>query len=176
LLLADTPPPDLLNRAAQVVEATAVQQTLRAFPLAVGLRTASLLGYILATVISLASFAAHLVFIVSQRRSQFAVLRAIGLDTGQLYGLLLIEQLVLVFSGLLLGTGLGILLAWLTLHNLNFDWGGLAAAPPFVVVWDWAALVRTYALFAVTVVLALLTAVFIIRRMGLQQALSIAVE
>jgi hypothetical protein len=176
LLLADMPAPDLLSRAAQVIEATAVQQTLRAFPLAVGLRTASLLGYILATVISLASFAAHLVFIVSQRRSHFAVLRAIGLDTGQLYGLLLIEQIVLVFSGLLLGTGLGILLVWLTLHNLNFDWGGLAAVPPFVVVWDWTALSHTYALFAVTVLLALTSAVIIIGRAGLQRALSIAVE
>lgn len=176
LLLAEVPSSELLSQAAQAVEAKTVQQTLRAYPLAVGLRTASLLGYTLATIISLASFAAHLVFIVSQRRNQFAVLRAIGLDAAQLYALLFIEQLVLVFSGLLLGTGLGILLTWLTLHNLNFDWGGLAAAPPFVVLWDWAALARTYIFFAVTVLVALATAVLLIRRMGLQQALSVAVE
>ena len=176
LLLASTPPQEVANQAAEVIELTAVQRALRAFPLAVGLRSASLLGYVLATVISLGSFAAHLVFITSQRRSQFAVLRAIGWDSNQLYGLLLLEQLVLVLSGLLLGTGLGILLAWLTLNNLNFDWGGLAAAPPFVVVWDWMALLRTYILFALTVVVGLGTAVFIIRRTGLQQALSVAIE
>jgi hypothetical protein len=176
LLLAAAPSVEIANQAAQVIEVTAVQRTLRAFPLAVGLRSASLLGYILATVISLGGFAAHLVFIVSQRRNQFAVMRAIGLDNNQLYGLLFIEQLVLVFSGLLLGTGLGILLAWLTLNNLNFDWGGLAAAPPFVAVWDWQALLQTYGLFAVTVLVGLGTAVLIIRRTGLQQALSIVVD
>jgi hypothetical protein len=63
-----------------------------------------LLGYILATVISLGGFAAHLVFILSQRRNQFAVLRAIGWDSSQLYGLLLLEQMVLVLSGLLPGS------------------------------------------------------------------------
>ena len=176
LLLATTPSPEVVNQAAEVIELTAVQRALRAFPLAVGLRSASLLGYILATVISLGGFAAHLVFIISQRRSQFAVLRAIGWDSNQLYGLLLLEQMVLVLSGLILGTGLGVLLAWLTLNNLNFDWGGLAAAPPFVVVWDWMALLRTYGLFMVTVLMGLGTAVLIIRRTGLQQALSVAVE
>jgi hypothetical protein len=176
LWLTDTPAVEVMNQAAQVVEVTAVQQALRAFPLAVGLRSASLLGYILATVISLGGFAAHLVFILSQRRNQFAVLRAIGWDSSQLYGLLLLEQMVLVLSGLLLGTGLGILLAWLTLNNLNFDWGGLAATPPFLVVWDWTALLRIYGLFASTVLVGLGTAVLIIRRTGLQQALSVAVE
>lgn len=174
--LDHTPTPAIANQAAQVIDRVDVQRTLRAFPLAVGLRTASLLGYILATLITLGSFAAHLVFTVSQRRGQFAVLRAIGMETGQLFGLLLVEQMVLVFSGLVLGTIAGVILTWLTLGNLNFDWGGLAAAPPFVAVWDWGATMRTYGLFAITVLLALAMAVLIIRRIGLQRALSIAID
>jgi hypothetical protein len=170
------PAPAIANQAAQVIDRLAVQRTLRAFPLAVGLRTASLLGYVLATLITLGSFAAHLVFTVSQRRGQFALLRAIGMETRQLFRLLLVEQMVLVFSGLVLGTITGVILTWLTLGNLNFDWGGLAAAPPFVAVWDWGATMRTFWLFAITVLLALAIAVFIIRRIGLQRALNIAID
>lgn len=176
LLLAERPFPALLNQASQVITLTDVEQTLRAFPLAVGLRTASLLSYILATAISLGGFVAHLLFLVTQRRAQFVVLQALGLNGRQLYGVLLIEQLVLLFFGLLLGTGLGLLLTWLTLNNLNFDWGGIANAPMFEAVWDWRALWRTYALFGLMVLAGLGTAVLIIRRTGMQRTLRMAVE
>jgi hypothetical protein len=176
LLMIDAPSPELANQAVHLIDLATVQRTLRAFPLAVGLRTASLLGYILATIISLGSFAAHLVFTISQRRSQFAVLRAIGLESGQLYNLLLVEQLVLVFSGLILGTVLGAILTWFTLSNLNFDWGGLAAAPPFEAVWDWGATIRTYGLFISTVLLAIIIAIVVIRRAGLGRALTVAMD
>jgi hypothetical protein len=45
-----------------------------------------------------------------------------------------------------------------------------------VAVWDWQALLQTYGLFAVTVLVGLGTAVLIIRRTGLQRALSIVVD
>ena len=81
-----------------------------------------------------------------------------------------------VLSGLLLGTFFGLLLAWFTLSSLNFNWGGLAAAPPFVVVWDWLALARTYLFFGITMLAALGLAVWISRRAGIQQALRLAVD
>lgn len=176
LLMREPPQPALLNQAAQIITVTEVAQTLRAFPLAVGLRAASLLSYVLATAITLGGFVAHLVFTVTQRRGHFVVLRALGLNGNQLYGVLLIEQIVLVISGVLLGTGLGLLLTWLTLNNLNFDWGGIADAPAFEVVWDWRALLRTYALFALLIIVALSTAVLIIRRTGVQRSLRVGVE
>jgi hypothetical protein len=176
LLLQDQPSHQLLNQAIQIITVQDVEQALRAFPLAVGLRTASALSYILATAISLGGFVAHLVFIVSQRRSQFALLRAIGLENIQLYGILLIEQVVLILFGLRLGTGLGVLLTWLTLNNLNFDWGGIANAPPFEVIWDWRALLQTYALFLVVLFVALTLAIAIIRRTAVQRTLRMAVE
>ncbi|MEM7116611.1 MAG: FtsX-like permease family protein [Chloroflexota bacterium] len=164
------------KQAAQVIEATAVEQTLRAFPLAVGLRTASLLGYVLAMLISLGGFAAHLLFVLRQRQGQLAVLSALGTSTRQLYAILAIEQTLLILSGLLLGTIFGLLLAWFTLNNLNFNWGGLAAAPPFVAVWDWLALAQTYLYFGLTMLIALALAVWISRRAGVQQALRLAVD
>lgn len=167
---------ELLEQAAQVIDTTAVQQTLRAFPLAVGLRTASLLGYVLATLISLGGFAAHLLFVLRQRENQLAVLHALGTSTRQLYAILAIEQTLLILSGLLLGTIFGLLLSWFTLNNLNFNWGGLAAAPPFVVVWDWLALAQTYLFFGLTMLAALALAVWISRRAGIQQALRLAVD
>ena len=176
LLLQSTPTDEQRNEAAQIITFENIEQTLRAFPLAVGLRTASLLSYILATAISLGGFVAHLVYTVSQRKGQFAVLRAIGLNDQQLYRLLLIEQIVLVLFGLLLGTGLGLLLTWLTLNNLNFDWGGVADAPPFEVVWDWQALGGTYLVFTAVVLLALGIALLIIRRTGIQRILRMAIE
>lgn len=154
--------------------ATDFVRTIRSFPLAVGLRTAGLVGYVLATIISLGGLAAHLIFIYLHRQPQLAVLRAVGFSRRLIYRLLLIEQLLLIGMGLVLGTLLGIALSWLTLNQLNFDWGEIADQPPFVAAWDWAAILRIYLLFGLTTISALAIAAVAVGRLGVQRLLRMA--
>ncbi|MCB0037859.1 MAG: FtsX-like permease family protein, partial [Anaerolineales bacterium] len=99
--------PELYGQAARILERETVRDTLRAFPMAIGLRSAALFGYILATVLSLAGFSSNFILSTRQRVGQYGILRALGLASKQLYRMLMLEQLLLIISGLVLGTVLG---------------------------------------------------------------------
>jgi hypothetical protein len=101
-----------------ILNAENLRQTIKADPLALGLRSVTTLGYLLPSVLSLVGFGTYFYMSVRQRRKMYGVLRAIGMSSVQIYGSLLLEQIVLILSGLALGTGLGVLLNQLTLGFL----------------------------------------------------------
>ena len=168
--------PELYGQAAQIIELNTIRETLRAFPLAIGLRSAALFGYILATVLSVAGFSSNFILSTRQRAAQYGILRAIGLAPKQLYRMLMLEQLLLVVSGLFLGTLLGIALTRLTLANLNFSWGTIGSAPPFIPIFDWLAIGRVYLLLGLIFALALTLATTILRRANIHRSLRIGQE
>ncbi|UCC65291.1 MAG: FtsX-like permease family protein, partial [Anaerolineae bacterium] len=132
----DTSVPDLAADRAQLWETEAVRKAIKADPLALGLRSVTLFGYLLTAVLSLAGFGTHFYTSVRQRETVYVVLRALGLSPRQLYGTLLFEQVLLIFSGLALGTILGLLLNRLTLPGLPLSLGGLPPVPPFLAQTD----------------------------------------
>jgi hypothetical protein len=128
--------------------AEAVRRAIKADPLALGLRSVTLFGYLLTAVLSLAGFGTH--FYLSTRRHgrTYIVLRALGLSPRQLYGTLLLEQAMLILAGLGLGTVLGLLLNRLTLPGLPLSLAGRPPVPPFLAETDWGAVGRIYATLA----------------------------
>lgn len=168
--------PELYGQAARILERETIHDTLRAFPMAIGLRSAALFGYILATVLSLAGFSSNFILSTRQRVGQYGILRALGLASKQLYRMLMLEQLLLIISGLLLGTVLGILLTQLTLANLNFSWGELASAPPFLATFDWTAVARVYLLLGIIFIAALALGTAALRRIDIYRTLRIGEE
>jgi hypothetical protein len=126
------------------MDAETVRRAIKADPLALGLRSVALFGYLLTAVLSLAGFGTHFYLTTRQHSRTYVVLRALGLSPRQLYGMLLLEQVVLIVSGLALGTGLGLLLNRLTLPGLPLSLGERPPVPPFLAETDWRAVGRIY--------------------------------
>jgi putative ABC transport system permease protein len=120
-------------------QAEDVRQTLKASPLALGLRSVILFGYALTTLLSLVGFATHFYMSARQRQALYGVVRALGMSSRQLYALLALEQAALVLAGLALGTGLGVLLNQITLPRLPVSLGERPPIPPFIPRADWLA-------------------------------------
>jgi hypothetical protein len=80
----------------------------------------------------------------SERIGEFALLRALGLSTGQLALWLSIESIFLLVVGLGAGSALGFVLAWLVLPFATLTQTGLAPLPSPVVLVPWDAIVPAY--------------------------------
>lgn len=168
--------PQLFTGGTIVEQAEEVQLDIRSDPLALGLRSVTFFGYIITAVLSLAGFGVH--FYVSARQNEhiYGILRALGLSADQLYKLLLWEQLVIIFSGLTLGTLLGMLLNWLTLPGLPLDLGGRPPVPPFLLQTDWLAVGQLYLVLTVSFLFILGLIVSVLRRVKLHRILKIGEE
>jgi hypothetical protein len=126
----------LLSQSWQVEN---VRTSLKVSPLALGLRGVTFFGYALTTLLSLVGFASHFHHTVRRRQVVYGVMRAMGLSPRQLYGSMVLEQVVLVLAGLVLGAGLGVLLNRFTLPRLPVTIGDRPPVPPFVPRQDWLA-------------------------------------
>jgi putative ABC transport system permease protein len=141
-------------------EAESVRQTLKANPLALGLRSVTFFGSALTTLLSLVGFATHFYLTVRQREMLYGVMRALGMSARQLYGSIVLEQAVLILAGLALGTGLGVLLNQITLPRLPVSLADRPPVPPFVPQEDWLAVGSLYLFLTVAflVILGVVTA------------------
>jgi hypothetical protein len=141
-------------------QAESVRKTLKANPLALGLRSVTFFGYALTTLLSLVGFATHFYLSIRQREMLYGVMRAMGLSAGQLYGSMVLEQAVLILTGLALGAGLGVLLNQITLPRLPVSLGDQPPIPPFVPREDWLAVAWLYLFLAVAflIILGIVTA------------------
>ncbi len=117
---------------SQSWQAENVRMTLKANPLALGLRSVTFLGSALTILLSLVGFAIHFYSSARQREMLYGIMRAMGLSSRQLYGSLVFEQAVLILAGLALGTGLGVLLNQITLPRLPVSLSDRPPIPPFV--------------------------------------------
>ena len=160
----------------EILNAENLRQTIKADPLALGLRSVTTLGYLLTSVLSLVGFGTYFYMSVRQRRKMYGVLRAIGMSSTQIYGSLLLEQVVLILSGLALGTGLGVLLNQLTLPGLPISLGGQPPIPPFLAETDWAGVLRIYFTLAMAFLVSLGLATFSLGRARLHQVLRVDEE
>ncbi|MCP5099952.1 MAG: ABC transporter permease, partial [Chloroflexi bacterium] len=141
-----------------------------------GLRTVTYFGYMVTTFLSLLGFATHFYMSARQRAMSYGVLRAIGLSPRQLYTILTLEQVVLVLSGLAVGTGLGYMLNQLTLSDLPITLGGSAPVPPFIPQSGWQGVGQIYLTLAIAFLITLGLATILLWRSQLHQVLRIGEE
>jgi len=160
----------------QVFSADSILLEIRTNPLAIGLRSVTLFGYFLTIVLCLVGFGTHFYLSTRQRVSNYSILRALGLSPGQLYGTLLVEQIILMLSGLALGTILGVLLNQLTLSGLPLRLGELDTIPPFMVQTDWTLVIRVYLTLVIAFLLSLGIAIFFLWRVQIHRILRIGEE
>lgn len=166
----------LLPSLREVWDTEAIRQTIKADPMGLGLRSVTYFGYILTTTLSLVGFATYFYLSARQRESLYSVLRSIGLSPGQLYGTLVLEQVVLILAGLTIGTLLGVLLNQLTLPGLPITFGDRPPTPPFIARNDWLAVGRIYLTLAVAFLVCLGLATALLMRTNLHRALRVGEE
>jgi ABC-type antimicrobial peptide transport system permease subunit len=91
----------------------------------------------------------------SERLSEFALMRALGLSAGQLSLWLSIESIFLLVIGLGAGSLLGLVLAWLVLPFATLTQTGLVPVPAPAVVVPWEAILPVYLAAVVLFVLSI---------------------
>jgi FtsX-like permease family len=96
----------------------------------------------------------------SQRLAEFALLRALGLSTGQLALWLSIESIFLLVVGLLAGSVLGVVLAWLVLPFATLTQTGATPIPAPVVVIPWESIAPVY----LAAVVLFVVSIWLVRR------------
>ncbi len=161
---------------SQVLEADAIRRTIKADPMGLGLRSVTLFGYVMTAMLALIGFATYFYFSARQRESMYGVLRSIGMSPGQLYGVLVLEQVVLIIAGVTIGTFLGLLLNQITLPGLPITFGDRPPTPPFIAQNDWAAVGRIYLTLGVAFLLSLGAATLLLWRTNLHRALRVGEE
>ncbi|MCA9944844.1 MAG: FtsX-like permease family protein [Anaerolineales bacterium] len=185
ILAVDTAvPPETVSAAAlsdltgvqTTIEQETVRRTLKADPMALGLRSVTLFGYLLTTALSLVGFATHFYLSAKQKEAIYGVLRSIGMSPGQLYAVLVLEQVVLILAGLAIGTALGVVLNQITLPGLPITFGERPPTPPFIAQNDWTAVIQIYLTLAVAFFISLGVATLLLWRTKLHQVLRVGEE
>ena len=145
---------------ASVVGREELTRELSTDPVPLGLIGILGLGSLAAMLFAGIGFLVSSTISTSERIGEFALLRALGLSTGQLSLWLSIESVFLLVVGLVAGSALGLVLAWLVLPFATLTQTGLAPIPAPEVVVPWQALLPPY----VAAILLFVLSLWLVRR------------
>ncbi|HUF06363.1 MAG TPA: ABC transporter permease [Candidatus Binatia bacterium] len=144
--------------AASVVARDDLHRDLLSDPVALGVVGSLALGALAAIVFATIGFMVSATVSTRERLGEFALLQAIGLSHRQLSGWLSMENAFLLVMGLAVGTGLGLVLAWVVLPFVTLTQEATLAVPPVEVVIPWG----IYGLLYLAAAVALVVTVFVI--------------
>ncbi len=160
----------------RIWQVEAVRTAVKADPMALGLRSVTLYGYLLTSVLSIVGFGTYFYMSARRREATYGILRALGLSPQQLYASLVSEQLILILAGLALGILLGGMLNSLVLPGLPITLGDQPPVPPFRASVDWAAVGRIGLALAGALLLSLSAATLLLWRSRIHRVLRIGEE
>ena len=163
----------LVKRSWEVISE---RMLFKSDPLTLGLRSVIFLGYSLTLFLSLVGFATYFYMSARQRGSIYGILRSLGFSTPQLYGSLVLEQTILIFSGLGLGILLGSILNKIILPGLPISFADLPPIPPFVPQTDWYSVARLILIMIGGFFFTLAIGTFLLWKLKLHQVLRIGEE
>ena len=125
-------PPKLADapfNSRQVLTTADRARALSRDPVAIGILGALSLGFVAAALFAVVGLVVSAAVSARERRTEFAVLRALGLSGGQLSRWLWLENGSVVAVSVLAGTGLGLVLGWLVLPFVTVTQQGSAPVP-----------------------------------------------
>ena len=158
-------------RGASVLSRAETFEQLSADPLALAMIGALSLGFVVAALFAVIGLVVSAAVSVRQRRTEFALLRALGLSPDQLSGWLWLENGSLVLVSLVCGTLLGLLIGWVVLPFVTVTQQAAAPFPPVVVEVPWAAIAVLELASALALVATLFVLTRVMRRSGLGSVL-----
>ena len=143
--------------ATAVIGRRSLARSLASDPVSLGIIGALALGALASLVFAAIGFVVSATVTTSERITEFAILRALGLSGRDLATWVSLENAFLLAFGLAAGSVLGLILAWLVLPFATLTSSGAAAVPTPEIVIPWQAIVPMYlaalGLFSVTVLI-----------------------
>lgn len=133
-------------RSQAVLERAALLAELESDPVGLGTLGALLLGSLAAAVFAIVGFLVGASVSTRERLTEFALLRALGLSRRQLAGWLAIEHGFLLGVGVVAGTAIGLILAWLIVPATLVGSNGEPVVPVPVLLVPWPLVALTYAI------------------------------
>lgn len=130
-------------------------------------------GFVAAALLTVLGYLVYTVAGFQRRFVELGMLRALGLPTGQMVSHLVGEQAILVATGALVGTLIGVATSWLFIPYLQVGIGQTAQIPPFIVKIAWGQIVTIYAIFGVMFVIAVAALGWFLTRMKLFEAVKL---
>jgi hypothetical protein len=175
-LLAAARPADRSASLLAVQTLPGALATLQTDPLSLGLLGLMILAFIMAMALSIVGLLTYASLTAAARRTEFGVLRALGLSSYRVIGLLAVEQGFVIGLGALLGGVLGAILSSQVVPRLALDTTSRAVTPPFIVQVETGALLQYGVLIAAVLALVLLFSLILVRGLSLSQTLRLGEE
>jgi ABC-type antimicrobial peptide transport system permease subunit len=140
-------------------------------PVALGISGALSLGFVAAAVFSVLGFAVSAAVSTSERTTEFAVLRSLGLSDRQLSAWLALEGGITAALALAGGIALGALVAWLVLPFVSLAGEGGRPFPEVIVELPWQAVAVLTGSLLTALAVVLAVQILLLRRLALGPAL-----
>jgi hypothetical protein len=140
-------------------------------PVALGIIGALALGVVAAGLFAVIGLVVSAAVSARERVTEFALLRALGLSSGQLSGWLSLENSMLAVVSLLAGTGLGLLIGWVALPFVTVTQQAGVPFPPVIVSPPWFGILLLEAIGVVTLAVTVVLLARLLRRFGIGSTL-----
>jgi hypothetical protein len=157
--------------SANVVTANDRARSLSTDPVALGIIGALTLGFIATGLFAIVGLTVSAAVSARQRRTEFALLRALGFSARQLSASLWLENGSLVLVSLLAGTGLGLLIGWMVLPFVTVTQQATTPVPPVLVQIPWDRILLLDAASALALGIAVVVIGAVLRRLGVGSVL-----
>ncbi len=142
----------------------ALRRTLSDDPVALGVIGALVIGAVAALIVAVIGYVVSAVVSTRERLGEFALLQAIGLSPRQLATWLSFEFAFLLGVGTVIGSGLGLLLAWLVLPFVTLTADAQVVMPPITVEIPWTTIAVIHLMAALALVGSVLVVGRVLRR------------
>jgi hypothetical protein len=146
-------------------------RTLSTDPVALGIIGALTLGFVATSLFAIVGLTVSTAVAARQRRTEFALLRALGLSGRQLATTLWLENGSLVLVSLAAGTTLGLVIGWLVLPFVTVTQRATAPVPPVIVHVPWDGILLLDLGSAAALAIAVLLIGGVLRRLGVGSVL-----
>lgn len=157
--------------SSEVVSLGERTRTLSTDPVALGIIGALTLGFVVTGLFAVVGLAVSGAVSARQRRTEFALLRALGLSGRQLFGSLWLENGSVVLVSLVAGTSLGLLIGWTVLPFITVTQQATAPIPPVLVEIPWDQVVALEIVSAIALGIAVVLIAGVLRRFGVGSVL-----
>ena len=107
------------------------------------------------------------------RQLEFAILRTLGFSLRQIIGLISLEQIFVIGTGMGIGTLLGMQLSTVMMPFLQITEMGQRVLPPFVQVVDWLTIGVAYIVLAVAFLTTIALVILFFSKVAIHRALRI---
>jgi ABC-type lipoprotein release transport system permease subunit len=149
-----------------VVSAVERGRSLSTDPVALGIIGALLLGFVATGAFALVALVVGAAVSARQRRTEFALLRALGLSGRQLSGWLWLENASLVLVSLVAGTVIGVVISWIALPFITVTQQATTPVPTVLVQLPWDRILVLDLVMVVALGMAVAVLATVLRRIG----------